>query len=163
MNWINFLRRLFNHVKKGKFILDHCGLELEFLNHFYVLPYPKIDGSSEFKEKKEIKAMYLIFLTDLYQHTPYSRKQARYNKGFKRIELTYKNKKVPVHRLNITLWVPSECKTAIYFLDQLAKLIETQNSVSFDPMLKPVFSKTNFCLIYSLSQMFGLYDYALKK
>ena len=42
---------LFNHVKNGEFILDNCSLE--FINHFYVLPYPSIDGSSEFKEKRE--------------------------------------------------------------------------------------------------------------
>ena len=29
------------------------------INHFYVLTYQTIDGSAEFKEKKEIKAMYL--------------------------------------------------------------------------------------------------------
>ena len=68
---------LFNHVKNGEFNLDNCNLE--FINHFYVLPYPSIDGSSELKEKKEIKAMHLIFMTDLYQHTPYSRKLTRWD------------------------------------------------------------------------------------
>ena len=152
---------LFNHVKNGEFILDHTGLE--FINHFYVLPYPTIDGTSEFKEKKEIKAMYLIFLTDLYQHTPYSRKQARHNKGFKRIELTYKNKKipeVPTEHNSLCTYGDKNCN---YFWDQLAKAIETQNSLSSDKTLKTVLSKTNFCLNYSLSEAVALNHYSQKK
>lgn len=154
--------QIFNQVKNGEFIIDHCNLE--FLNHFYVLPYPTIDGTSEFKEKKEIKAMHLIFMTDLYQHSPYSRKLARHNKGFKRIQFTYKNKNMPEipteHNSYNTCDSDKNCN---YFWNQLEKSIETQNSISNDPSLKPILTKANFALNYSLTESVALHHLAQLK
>ena len=152
---------LFNHVKNGEFILDNCSLE--FINHFYVLPYPSIDGSSEFKEKREIKAMHLIFMTDLYQHTPFSRKLARHNKGFKRIQLTYKNKNFPEVPAEHNSYNTSGDRNCDHFWNQLAKSIETQHSQTTDPLTKPILTKQNFCLNHSLSETFAILNYADSK
>lgn len=140
---------ILDQVREGKFILDYKGIN--YVNQFYILPYPTVDASSLFREKTEIRGMYFGFYTNLYQKTPLSRKQARHNKGIKKIEFKYKNGSIPkVVQEHNSLCTFGE-HNSFYFYNQLAICMCNPESV--------ITPKT-FSLNISMNEIFALNHYA---
>lgn len=144
---------LMNQVNNNGWIIDYKGLVLS--NQFYLQSFPTIDGLCTFKDKNQIRAIYIALTTDLYKYSPYSRRLARHNRGFKKIEFRYRNEILPnvIYEHN-SLNTHGE-KNAAYFYDQYMK--------STDNIPGTVISFKNFCLNNSLSESIALYHYSTLK
>lgn len=142
--------QLMNQVANHGWITDYKGLVLS--NQFYLMNYPSFDGVAGFKDKNQIRAIYITLTTDLYQKTPYARRLARHNRGFKKIEFRYRNEIVPTVIYDHNSLNTHGDKNAAYFYDQYMKSTANLNGT--------VVSYRNFCLNNSLSESVGLYMFS---
>jgi hypothetical protein len=142
--------KLYNQIKNNSWCIDYNGIQI--LNYYYLMNHPTTDISGYFKDKTQIRALYIGFLSDLYTKSPYSRQFARHNKGISRIIFEYKNSRKPdgINDINRNSLTTIGEDNGEYFWRELENTLTIKNSV---------LNKGNFFLNHSLSETTALYHY----
>lgn len=150
---------IYQQVRNNNWFLDYKNYG--YLNHFYLFGSPTQDGISEFREQCEIKSIYIFFLTNLYEHSPYSRRLSRHNKGIKRLEFIWNHITYPeVIQDHNSLTNIDKDYNVEYFWNEFSKSVENINlKDSNNPCDKLIINKQNFTINKSLSELVALFQY----
>ena len=138
---------IYKQVMSDQWCIDYTAIQR--LNDYYFMSYPSLDFSSTFKDKTQIRAIYMSIRTNLYQQNAFSRYFARHNKGINRIIFEYRNLTLPDalddrDRNSLTTIGPN---SGDYFWDQLSKAMNNNEGV---------ITKGNFFMNHSLSEAVAL-------
>jgi hypothetical protein len=148
--------RMIEIVKNGGWALDY--IDMEIIAREYSKMAPSITYSRSLT-RSNIKAIYMTFTNDLYKHSKYARKSARYNKGVKKITFRQAGEQYPANTLVEHNSLNSHGKeNAQFFYEELTKAMG-RNSCDDESVV----SLTSFCLDFDSSHMWGLKEYLMSR
>jgi hypothetical protein len=143
---------MMNVVRSGGYVLDF--IDLEIIAREYTKMAPTITYSRSLS-RNNIKAIYITFSNDLYKHSKYARKLARFNKGLKKITFRQAGAQYPPNTLIEHNSLNSHGKeNAQWFYEELTKALG-RNSCDDDTVI----NLTSFCLDYDISHIWGIMHY----
>jgi hypothetical protein len=142
---------IYKQVMSDNWCIDYTAIQR--LNEYYFTSYPSIDVSGSFKDKTQIRAIYISIRTNLYQMNAFSRYFARHNKGINRIIFEYRNLYLPdaIDDRDRNSLTSIGQINGEYFWDQLSKAMNNNDSI---------ITKGNFFMNHSLSESVALNKYS---
>jgi hypothetical protein len=140
--------KIMQRVREGGWTLDYIDYEI------LAKDYTKMQICSSYtlsKTRKNIKALYFTFTNDLYRHTKFARKLARYNRGLRSIILKQGGEQYPpstsTEHNSLNSFGP---KNALFFFSELAKAANLAGEED------TVLTLPNFCIDTDASHLVGL-------
>lgn len=149
----NLHERVMDKIMQGGWTIEFPHLEL--IDQVYCSKHPTYTYTKQI-QKDNIKALYIAFTNDLYKHSKYARKLARYNHGITKISFKAGNYEYPpptTRRYNSLNTDGDE--NSLFFYNELRKCTNNDD--------KTVITQKTFTLDYNSSHAFGLFNYAQEK
>jgi len=148
---------MLNEIRGGAFIID--SQEIEQIDQIYIKSFPTVVYQKGI-DKRNVKAIYCTFTSDLHVHSPYARKSTRYNKGIQTMTFKHMGKMYPPNNGKVfnSLNASHDSENCDFFWNELS------NSLGlYYPLKETIMSKANFALDFDASHAWGFLDFAMRK
>jgi hypothetical protein len=148
------LEKYIGSVKDGGYLFD--VIDYEIIDRIQMKMVPNINFNRNIT-RKDIKTIYIVWTNDLYTHSKFARKNARFNKGFTKVVFKQAGGHYPPNTIEVYNSLNTHGpENASFFYSEVCK---TRSNSS---LKNTVVSYRNWCLDFDMSHLVGLRDYCRK-